>query len=198
MLYNTKERITIREMKRKGIYIVLTVLTSLLLYNPASAQRTMSGQPSLRVSSLYNGRFVGAEAFYEQYTLNGYWQTGIQGNIYKANLSSGHLLEYLHALVQGGYSFRIIGTRNRSLNLYVCVGAQAGVEVLDVWRSLPSYISLGKGRYTFIYGLYGVSILECFVSKHLALLLEAGVPITFGSAIGAVNWNVGLGFKWNL
>jgi len=185
-------------MKRKGIYIVLTVLTSLLLHTSASAQRTMSGQPSLRVSSLYNGRSVGAEAFYEQYTMNGYWLAGVQGNLYKANLSSGHQLDYMHALVQGGYSFRIAGTRSRSLNVYACAGVHAGVEVLDVWQSLPSYISLGKGRYAFIYGINGAGLLEWFVGKRFALLLEAGAPVTFGSAAGAINWNVGLGLKWNL
>lgn len=185
-------------MKRKVTFLVLTLLTSLLLYTTASAQRTMSGQPSLRVSSLYNGRFVGAEAFFEQYTLSGYWLAGIQGNLYNAPLSTGHKLEYVHALAQGGYMFRLAGSRNRSLSFYAGAGAVAGVEVLDPWRALPDYVDVGRGKYAFIYGPFAAGALEWFVAPRFAVVLQASLPLTFGSGIGVVNWNAGLGLKWNL
>lgn len=185
-------------MKRKVTYLVLTLLTSLLLYTTASAQRTMSGQPSLRVSSLYNGRSVGAEAFFEQYTLSGYWLAGIQGNLYNASLSTGHKLEYVHALAQGGYMFRLAGSRNRSLSFYAGAGAVAGVEVLDPWRTLPDYVDVGGGKYAFIYGPFAAGALELFVAPRIAVVLQASLPLTFGSRIGVVNWNAGLGLKWNL
>ena len=185
-------------MKGKIAYIVLTLLTSLLVYTTASAQRTMSGQPSLRVSSLYNGRSVGAEAFFEQYTLSGYWQAGLQGNLYNAALSTGHTLDYLHALAQGGYHFRLAGTRSRSLNLYTGCGVLAGVEALDPWGSLPEYVNIGRNRCTFVYGPYASAVLEWFVAPRFAFVLQAEVPLTFGSTIGVFNWNAGLGRKWNL
>lgn len=185
-------------MTRKSIHILLTLLTSLLYLTTASAQRTMSGQKSLRVSLLYNGLSVGAEAFYEPYTLTGFWQAGVQGNLYKAGLSTAHSLDYVHALAQGGYQFRLAGTRSRSLNLYAGGGALVGVEILDAWRRLPYYLDLGKSRYAFIYGLYSSAMLEWFVSRQWALVLHAGLPVTFGSAIGALHWNVGIGLKWNL
>ena len=158
----------------------------------------MSGQSSLRVSLLYNGLSAGAEAFYEPYTLTGCWQAGVQGNLYHAGLSTGHSLDYIHALAQGGYLFRLAGTRSRSLGLYAGGGALAGVEMLDVWRRLPSYLDLGKSRYAFVYGLDASAMLEWFVSRQWALVVHAGVPVTFGSALSPVHWNAGLGLKWNL
>lgn len=158
----------------------------------------MSGQNSLRVSLLYNGLSAGAEAFYEPYTLTGCWQAGVQGNLYRAGLSTGHSLNYIHALAQGGYLFRLAGTRSRSLSLYAGGGALAGVEMLDVWRRLPSYLDLGKNRYAFVYGLYASAMLEWFVSRQWALVVHVGLPVTFGSALSPVHWNVGLGLKWNL
>ena len=185
-------------MKVKIAHIGLTILTSLLFITTASAQRTQSGQPSLRVSSLYNGLFVGAEAFYEQYTLSGYWQTGVSGNLYKANLSSGDTLDYLHVIAEGGFLFRLAGTRSRSLNLYAGGGALAGVELLDPFSSLPEHIALSQKQIAFIYGVYAQGVLEWFVARKFAILLQASSPLTFGSGIRVVNGNVGIGLKLNL
>ena len=185
-------------MNRKTAHIFLILLTSLLYCTTASAQRTMSGQPSLRVSSLYNGLFVGAEAFYEQYTLSGYWQTGVSGNLYKAKLSSGDTLDYLHVIAEGGFLFRLAGTRSRSLNLYAGGGALAGVEMLDPFNFLPEHIALSQKQTAFIYGVYAQGVLEWFVARKFAILLQASSPITFGSSIRIVNGNVGIGLKLNL
>ena len=185
-------------MKSKHVHIILVILTSLHFYSTASAQRTMSGQPSLRVSSTYNGRSAGAEAFFEMYTLSGYWQSGIQGNLYNVVLSTGNSIDYLQALAQGGYMFRLASTRSRSLNLYAGGGINAGVEVLDIWNSLPTYMDLGRSRYGFIYGFYGSSVLEWFLSKRFAIILQAGIPVSFRSAVQTVKWNIGVGLKWNL
>ena len=185
-------------MKVKIAHIGLTILTSLLFMSTASAQRTQSGQPSLRVSSLYNGLSVGAEAFYEQYTLTGYWQSGVSGNLYKASLSSGDTLDYLHVLAQGGYLFRLAGTRSRSLSLYAGGGALAGVELLDPFNSLPGHIALSQKPATFIYGVYAHGVLEWFVARKFAILLQASSPVTFGSGIRTLNGNIGLGLKLNL
>lgn len=62
-------------------YWVILLLTLLLTIQPASAQRTMSGQFSLAVSAHYNGSFLGAEAFLSQYTLIGFWEAGVGGDV---------------------------------------------------------------------------------------------------------------------
>lgn len=178
--------------------IGLLVLTSLLIFQTASAQRTQSGQSSLRVSSLYNGLSAGAEAFYEQYTLSGYWTVGAQGNHYRAGLSTGDTLDYIHALAEGGYLFRLAGARNRSFSFYAGGGVLAGIEILDPLSSLPGYITLSSKRYSFLYGLYPEIVLEWFLSTRFALTLQASAPVTFGSGISAIHGNIGLGMKFNL
>lgn len=189
------------------------MLITLAFSATASAQRTMSGQPSLRVSALYNGQSAGAEAFFEQYTLSGYWQAGVQGNLYRVGLvaadgnggrntsgpdGNGLQMDYAHVLAQGGYLFRLTGTRSRSLSLYAGGGVLAGAEVLDPWRALPGNVDLSRERYAFVYGAYGSAVLEWFFGRKVAVLLQAGAPLTFGSAVTVVRWNVGLGLKWNL
>lgn len=98
-------------------------LSLALLSFPASAQRTMSGQSSLCISALYNGSSVCADVFYEQYTLGGFWQAGLEGKLYHARISTGDTLDYIHTVASSGYMCRVAGTRNRLLNLYMGAGS---------------------------------------------------------------------------
>ena len=95
---------------------------------PASAQRTASGQNSLAISALLPGKSVGAEVFFQQYTLNGYWEAGLYGADFSAPLSIGENLRYWDASARGGYQFRIAATRGRWLNWYLGGGIQAGIR----------------------------------------------------------------------
>lgn len=174
------------------VLFILTRITTL----PASAQRTMSGQSSLTVSGVYTGTSAGVEAFYSQYTLRGFWEAGITETDYLAPLSTGHILRYDDVLVQGGYMFRLAGTRNRGLNLYAGVGAFAGVEILDPFRSLPSYIDLGQRHINFQYGLYAHAMAEVFLVRRLALVINGRLPVNFSSAVKKVHWQAGIGLKY--
>ena len=129
-------------MTRKVTKYIWIISLALLFFSllPASAQRTISGQPSLGLSARYNGSSVGAEAFYSQYTLSGFWEAGLSGDKYMARLSIGHNLDYMDIAAKGGYSFRLVGTRSRSLSLYAGGGAFIGVEWLDVKSSVPIWI----------------------------------------------------------
>ena len=197
--YNTVTKAKMQfELKHIIRRIGLAVLTSLLILPTASAQRTQSGQSSLRASLLFNGLSVGAEAFYEQYTLGGYWTVGASGNHYMAGLSTGDTLDYIHALAEGGYLFRLAGTRSRSLSFYTGGGLLAGVEVLDPLSALPGHIVFPSSKYAFLYGMYAQAAVEWFISRRLAIVLEASAPVTFGSGVSVVNWNVGMGVKLNL
>jgi len=84
------------------------------------------------------------------------------------------------------------------LNFYAGGGVQAGAEFLDPWKGLPDYVDIGKNNCNFLYGLYGSGVLEWFAAPRFALTLQAALPITFSSVISPINWNVGLGLKWNL
>ena len=175
-----------------GVMLLVLLLGS----TTASAQRTMSGQSSLTVSGVYTGTSAGVEAFYSQYTLRGFWEAGITGTDYLAPLSTGHVLRYDDVLVQGGYMFRLAGTRNRGLNLYAGAGAFAGVEILDPFRSLPSYIDLGQRHINFQYGLYAHAMAEVFLVRRLALVINGRVPVNFSSAVKKVHWQAGIGLKY--
>ena len=172
----------------------LALLFTLSFYS-ASAQRTMSGQSSLGVSARYNGTSVGAEAFYAQYTLGGWWETGVEGQLYNCVLSTGQILPYIDAYAKGGYQFRLAASRSRNIGLYAGGGAFVGIECMDPNNNLPSYISIGIPRWQFLYGVYGKLVTEFFVGKKVALTLDAELPVNFSSKLANLHWSVGAGIK---
>ena len=159
-------------------YWVILLLTLLLTIQPASAQRTMSGQFSLAVSAHYNGSFLGAEAFLSQYTLIGFWEAGVGGDAFTAPLSNGLRLEYADVAARGGYLFRLACTRNRALNLYAGGGALVGIEAIDPRRRIPSYYDLGLPSIGFLYVLGGgLSVNFSSRISHLHPDAELGIKI---------------------
>ena len=183
---------------RKFTVNIIVFLSLALLSFPASAQRTMSGQPSLHVSVLYNGPSACAEAFFSQYTLGGYWQAGIEGKAYDVPISTGSRLDYIHTAVSSGYMYRVAGTRNRLLNYYMGGRVFMGVEIVDPWKTLPSYVSTGIKPVSFLYGISPRMELEVFFCRKCALLLTAGIPVNFSSNISWIHYEAGLGFKVEL
>ena len=176
-------------------YWVILLLTLLLTIQPASAQRTMSGQFSLAVSAHYNGSFLGAEAFLSQYTLIGFWEAGVGGDAFTAPLSNGLRLEYADVAARGGYLFRLVGTRNRALNLYAGGGALVGIEAIDPRMRIPSYYDLGLPSIGFLYGLYAKSQAEVFIGRKVALTLGGGLSVNFSSRISHLHPDAELGIK---
>ena len=163
---------------------------------PASAQRTASSQNSLAISALLPGKSVGAEAFFQQYTLNGYWEAGLYGADFSAPLSIGDNLRYWDVSARGGYQFRIAATRGRGLNWYLGGGVQAGIEYLDPLRALPSYYDLGRSRISFQYGLYAATVLEIFLGMKVAILVTGELPVSFAPCIKHLHPAAGLGLKY--
>ena len=181
-------------MKNWRINIALFLSLALLSF-PASAQRTMSGQPSLHISVLYNGPSACAEAFFSQYTLGGYWQAGLEGKHYSTSISTGGKLDYIHTVASSGYMYRVAGTRNRLLNLYMGGRVFMGVEMTDPFHTLPSHISTGLKDYSFLYGLVPRMDVEVFFTRRCAFLLSAGLPINFSSKISWLHYEAGVGLK---
>lgn len=167
----------------------------LLACKPASAQRTVSGQSALALSAYYTGTSVGAEAFYQQYTLGGFWESGIFSTPNLHPLSSGDRLLNLYIGASGGYQWRLAATRSRSVDWYAGAGAFMGVEWLDPQRDLPSHIDLGVSDIRFLYGIYAKTVLELFVAPRFAIVLQGAVPVNFSSVTGYVHWQAGLGLK---
>ena len=162
----------------------------------ASAQRTASGQNSLAISALLHGKSVGAEAFFQQYTLNGYWEAGLYGADFSAPLSIGGDLRYWDLLAKGGYQFRVAATRGRGVNWHLGGGILTGIEYLDPLRALPSYYDLGRNKVSFQYGLYARTVLEIFLGMRVAILLSGELPVSFGTCVSHFHPNAGLGLKF--
>ena len=177
----------------RKIWLIAIIIT--LHFPTASAQRTMSRQSSLGASARYNGTSVGAEAFYAQYTLGGFWETGLEGQDFNCPLSTGQTLRYIDAYARGGYQFRLVSSRSRSIGLYAGGGVFAGVECTDPFNTIPSYISLGVPRWQFLYGVYGKLLTEVFIGRKVALTVDASVPVNFSSKLSALHWSAGLGIK---
>ena len=158
------------------ILTTLVLLTLVHISNlTASAQRTMSGQFSLSISAHYNGSFLGAEAFLSQYTLNGYWEVGVNGDAFR--------------------TLRLVGTRSRSLNLYAGGGAFAGIEAIDPKRRLPSYLDTGLKDISFLYGLYAKGLTELFIGRKVSLTTACGLNVYFSSAIAKLHPCYEIGIK---
>lgn len=179
-----------------GVTGVMLLTLLFLTSTTASAQRTMSGQGSLTVSGVFTGTSVGVEAFYSQYTLGGFWEAGLMGADYLGRLSTGQALRYDDAVAAGGYMFRLVATRSRSLNLYAGGGILVGVEVLDPLNRLPGYIDLGRSRVSFQYGLYAHALGEIFLGRRLALVVNGRIPVNFSSAVKHFHWQAGVGLKF--
>jgi len=175
--------------------IIFTALLVIFTAHYASAQRTMSGQPSLHISVLYNGPSVCADAFFSRYTLGGFWHVGVEGKQYNVPVSTGGILDYIHTVVSSGYMYRVAGTRNRLVNYYMGGRVFMGVEMVDPFRRLPAYLSTGLKDYSFLYGLSPRMDLEIFISRRCAFLLSVGLPINFSSRLGWFHYEAGLGFK---
>ena len=109
---------TKRAIIGKAVGAILTGTLLLFASIPASAQRTISGQSALALSAYYNGTSVSAEAFYQQYTLGGFWETGAIFSDNSLPLSIGGRLYYEHIAAAGGYLWRLAATRSRSCNWY--------------------------------------------------------------------------------
>ena len=101
--------------QKVSIAIVVLFMTACI---NAEAQRTMKGQSVIGAETSFNGISAGATINYSQYTLNGFWYVGISGNDYYALYSDSDILRYNHICGYGGYLFRLVGTRSRSINLY--------------------------------------------------------------------------------
>ena len=97
----------------------------------AQAQRTMKEQSVIGAKTSFNGMSAGASIDYSQYTLNGFWYVGVSGNDYYALYTSNDWLRYDHICGYGGYLFRLVGTRSRSINLYGGGEVIVGLELID-------------------------------------------------------------------
>ena len=163
--------------------------------NQASAQRTMPGRSSVAITGGWNGSSGSAGAFYGQYTLNGYWETGIAGEDYLIPLSVGGKLHYDDVVVSGEYQFRLAAARSRVFNLYGGGGVFAGAELVDPMHRLPDYLSLSVPSASFHWGVYAKMVTELYLGRRVAVTASASVPLTPTNEFRVLGFAAGIGLK---
>ena len=178
--------------QKVSIAIVVLFMTAFI---NAEAQRTMKGQSVIGAETSFNGISAGTTINYSQYTLNGFWYVGISGNDYYALYSDSDIFRYNHICGYGGYLFRLVGTRSRSINLYGGGEIIVGMEVIDPFNELPYQFKASMEKYRFLYGVCPKILAEFFISPRFAFTIFGTLPINFSSAISNVNYNIGGGFR---
>lgn len=155
----------------------------------ASAQRTAYGERQLNIEGHASPvPSYGAALSYGQYLLNTFWEGGVTADNYIKLHKTDGLYGNLRVEGYGAFFYRIYGTRNRQLSVYVGGDLFLGFEFLDPFKRLtqPGYQSLlnkGNKAYQFIYGVSPRAEAEFFVSRDIALVLRMRVPVTLNTQI---------------
>jgi hypothetical protein len=183
-----------------------TVSAFILLFfscnTDASAQRTMDRQLFVSAEghvSALNLTNAGGGLSMGQYLLNGQWYCSISSSFNTIGISSGSKLGYIDIYALGGYMYRIISNRSRSLNFYGGGGAFIGYELYDPMKRVPSHLAtnLPEGG-TFLYGIDPRIEFEVFIIRKVAVTLGFSSPINFSSTLTKVRPKGTLGIRLNL
>ena len=175
---------------------VLLMAVLALVPVSASAQRTAKGQGMITLTGTYP---LGGELSYGGYLNSSFWEAGAIGLFRTHSLGEVSPMDYAQALAFGDWMYRLAGTRNRVLNLYIGGGAFLGYEFYDPWNKLTEgqKESLSSSG-TFLYGILGKLQLQLFLSRSLSILLSAEAPVNFTSPITWIQPCGSLGLRLDL
>lgn len=188
---------------------VLVCLSFMALTIPqdASAQRTAYGEKQLSVSANWTISSLGAEAYYGEYLLYGYWFAGANFNDrFELDGPSQENIHFPRMQAFGGYMGRLYGSRSRSFNLYAGGDVFLGMEVLDMYKTLtaPTMKALlenGLSETRFIYGVALRLESEAFLSPALAVTPRIRIPFCLGTNMSVMDaytlFEIGVGLKYN-
>ena len=188
----------------RTLYHITTALVLLMLHcEGLSAQRTSNGTSALSLTAGTTLSGLGGEIAYSRYLTSACWMAGTAFNDrVERDVPSGELVRYPRWEIRGGFSYRLLATYSRSLNLYAGGDAFIGLEMLDLFRTLTpptaqAYANAGYNDICFIYGAAPALETELFLTPRLALILRGRMPLTFGTPFPLIGWEVGAGLKLN-
>lgn len=178
------------------------ILLIFISSNDAIAQRTMKSQLFVGAEgmvSIVDPRDHGLALEFGQYTLKGLWSCRCTGTSNRAEILSDYILKYMDVCGEGGYLYRIVGSRSRQFNLYGGGGAFLGYEFYDPFGSLPSHIAteLPKSG-QFLYGITPRLEFEAFLSRKIGISLGLSAPLNFTSLVSRFRPRVSLGIRIDL
>ena len=166
-----------------------------------SAQRTMKGQLHIgaQASMSVDPQIpIGGEISFGSYLLDSYITGWINVTPDYVTLPTNHLLEYIPINVGADYMYRVAASRARSVNLYVGGGVFLGWELYDPFKKVPPYIDTGFGKGVFIYGVAPAIDSEFFITRTVALTLEARMPVSISSKTEILKLHLKAGIKINI
>lgn len=172
---------------------VLAVSLLLLLVLPSAslrAQRTVNRQMFLTVSASLSPLDKGAwgvslEA--GRYRSRSLFDYGFSFSRRKAELSTGDDMDCLQMLAQGGWHWRMFGTRSRLFSMYLGGGLFAGAELYDPAGKLSEFTSSLSGSAKFLIGATPELSLEVYPFSRVALVVSAQAPLNFTKRITTDN-----------
>jgi len=186
-------------MKEIRRYVIVAMALALLLAPQAMAQRTMRGQMFLDLSGHYP---VGGAVSVGQYRLPGYWMAGIEELRMREYLHIGDAVDNLtldiwHTKLQGGYMYRLVSNRSRSISMYAGGMGWIAAESVDPLKKLPDDIVLpGLPKHKFVFGVTPMVETEFFLGNHFAVVLGGRLPLAFLSNIRLATVQARAGFRF--
>jgi hypothetical protein len=174
------------DMKEMRRHITAALAILLLVCLDAGAQRTMRGQMFMNLEGQWP---VGASVGVGQYLIPGYWDAGFDlMRMHEPLRLDGAVedtfLESWQLKAGGGFMFRLLSTRSRSLSVYGGGDAWVGLEEIDPRHLLPTdvVLTIDTGR-KFVFGATPRLEAEIYLGRHFALVLGGQVPVAFLSRI---------------
>lgn len=184
-------------------FLLFLSISLFLFCMSAHAQRTAYGERMLSVKGAWTISSLGGELQYGQYLMNGFWFGGLNlSNRVEKDEPTSERVHFPRLQLNGGYMFRLFGSRTRAINIYGGGDAFIGVEMFDFWKILTSptrlsFLETGFSEYRFIYGVAPRAEAEFFVFPSVALLVNARIPICFNTKFEILGWELGGGVKIN-
>lgn len=123
---------------------------------------------------------------------NSNYEIGINHSIFNKDIKEGLTTQFSTTVVQLGYLYSFVRSRDNSISINFGAGAFAGAQTIPENKDI---IILSKNG--LIAGAYGVSQLDFYTSDNFAFVLRAQQNYNFKSTTGKYNPYFGLGLKFN-
>ena len=180
---------------------LLLIIAAFLVNSTTYAQRTMRYQNLITAETVvpYDMRpSLGGGVQYGQYTLGGYWKTGIYSVGRAPIQDKKNSLEIQTVRVCGEYMHRLFANRSRSISLYGGGGLFVGYEFYDPFKKRPEHLQTFTADNAFIYGLSVCAEAELFIARSIAITFSVNAPLTFGSQTRWIRGNSKVGIRFNI
>ncbi|WP_454045070.1 conjugal transfer protein TraO [Chryseobacterium sp. Marseille-Q8038] len=101
-------------------------------------------------------------------------------------------------LLSGGYSFRLIGLPNKSINLNTGIEASGGYQQVNHNKLLLQDGSQINNKSSFVYGAGGRLTLETYLTNFIIISIQARAKYIWGTDFNQFRPSAGIGLRFNL